>query len=56
MDTRAAQAMIRFGLGRKAAEALPADPAGWLAGQLDGPDPALLRPAPDTALCRTALR
>ncbi len=56
MDTRAAQAMIRFGLGRKAGEPLPADPIGWLARQLDGTDPALLRPAPDTVTGLTALR
>jgi uncharacterized protein (DUF1800 family) len=56
MDTRAVQAMIRFGLGRRATEALPNDPIGWLAGQLDGPDPALLRPAPDTVVGLTAIR
>lgn len=55
MDTRATQAMIRFGLGRKGDETLPADPTAWLAAQLDGPDPALLRPAPDTVVGLTAL-
>ena len=41
METRAAQAMIRFGLGRRANEPPPADPQAWLAGQLDGPDPGM---------------
>ncbi len=41
MDTKIAHAMIRFGLGRKGAEDLPADPQAWLARQLDGPDKAL---------------
>ena len=40
MDTRTAQALVRFGLGRRGTEPLPADPAAWLAGQLDGTDPA----------------
>jgi uncharacterized protein (DUF1800 family) len=56
MDTRAAQAMIRFGLGRRGEETLPADPQAWLAAQLAGPDPALRQPAPDTAVGLTALR
>lgn len=56
MDTRAAQAMIRFGLGRRGDEPAPADPAAWLAGQLHGPDPALARPAPDTVVGLTAVR
>ena len=38
MDNTAAQAMIRFGLGRRGAEPLPSDPAAWLRGQLAGPD------------------
>ncbi len=41
METRTAHALIRFGLGRKGAEPLPADPQAWLAQQLEGPDPAL---------------
>ena len=44
MDQRAAHAMIRFGLGRRGAEPAPADPRGWLAGQLDGPDAGLAAP------------
>ena len=49
MDMRAAQALIRFGLGRRGAEATPADPQAWLARQLDGPDPALATPGASTA-------
>lgn len=49
MDTRQAQALIRFGLGRKGAEPLPADPAAWLLRQLDGPDPYLATPGPSSA-------
>jgi len=56
MDTRAAHAMIRFGLGPRGGETLPTDPDSWLAAQLDGPDPALSIPAPDTAAGLTALR
>jgi uncharacterized protein (DUF1800 family) len=38
MDNHAAQALIRFGLGRRGTEPLPPDPAAWLRGQLAGPD------------------
>jgi uncharacterized protein (DUF1800 family) len=55
MDTRTAQALIRFGLGRRGEEALPADPAAWLLGQLAGPDPGLT-PAPATTSGLAALR
>ena len=34
MDTRAAHALVRFGLGRRGAEPLPADPARLALGQL----------------------
>jgi uncharacterized protein (DUF1800 family) len=37
-NTDAAQALIRFGLGRKGAESLPSDPRGWASAQLDGAD------------------
>ena len=40
MDTRTAQALIRFGLGRRGAEALPADPVAWLRAQVEGEDTA----------------
>ncbi len=52
MDTRSAQALIRFGLGRSGAAPLPADPIGWLDGQLDGPDPVL---ATQAASCTDGL-
>ena len=56
MDTRSAQALVRFGLGRRGNEPLPADPAEWLARQLDGPDPALASGGPSTADGLTAFR
>jgi uncharacterized protein (DUF1800 family) len=43
MDLITAQALVRFGLGRRASEPLPNDPPSWLAAQLRGPDPALTR-------------
>lgn len=44
MHARGLHAMNRFGLGRRGEEAIPVDPAAWLAAQLEGPDPALARP------------
>ncbi len=38
MDNHAAQALIRFGLGRRGSEPLPPDPAAWLRSQLAAPD------------------
>ncbi len=49
MDPRTAHSLIRFGLGRRGAEPLPADPRAWLAHQLDGPDLALAPPGPTSA-------
>ncbi len=43
MTRRAAIAAIRFGLGQRPGEALPADPTAWLAGQLR---PGLMPPLP----------
>jgi uncharacterized protein (DUF1800 family) len=56
MDIRTAQALVRFGLGRRAAEPLPSDPAGWLLDQLDQPDPARFDDSPTTAKGLAALR
>jgi uncharacterized protein (DUF1800 family) len=56
MDTNATQAMVRFGLGARANEAAPADPAAWLRRQITEPDPTRLDPAPSTAAGLTALR
>ncbi len=56
MDMRTAVALVRFGLGRRASEPLPADPDAWLAGQLDGPDAALSRLATCSAGGLAALR
>jgi uncharacterized protein (DUF1800 family) len=39
MDTRTAQALIRFGLGRRGSEPVPDDPAAWLRAQLATADP-----------------
>ncbi len=44
MDASTAAALIRFGLGRRGMQPLPADPSAWLGAQLDGVDPALARP------------
>ena len=49
MDLRTAQALIRFGLGRRGDEPLPSDPTQWLQGQLRQPDPTQLNPRPNTA-------
>jgi uncharacterized protein (DUF1800 family) len=56
MDVRTAQALVRFGLGRRGDEALPSDPDAWLSAQLHGPDPALIASAPSTLAGLTALR
>ena len=39
MQSSAAHALIRFGLGPRPSEPPPADPRGWLAAQLQAPDP-----------------
>jgi uncharacterized protein (DUF1800 family) len=56
MDTQTAQALVRFGLGRRASEPAPTDPARWLVGQLQGPDPARIASAPSTTKGLEALR
>jgi uncharacterized protein (DUF1800 family) len=56
MDTRTAQALVRFGLGRRGAEPLPPDPAAWLLDQLRQPDPTRLDDPPTTVKGLTALR
>ncbi len=51
METRSLQAAIRFGLGPRPDQPLPADTIAWLDGQLDGPDVPPLPagwPAPPT--------
>jgi uncharacterized protein (DUF1800 family) len=45
MEQRTAQALVRFGLGRRGGEPLPADPNAWLAAQLEGADPACAGPS-----------
>ena len=57
MDARTAQALIRFGLGRRGDEVLPDDPQAWLRAQLDGDDTAVFaRDLPTTADGLTVLR
>jgi uncharacterized protein (DUF1800 family) len=56
MDTRTAQALVRFGLGRRGSEPLPADPAQWLLEQLRQPDPTRFDDPPTTAKGLAALR
>lgn len=56
MDTRTAQALVRFGLGRRGVEPLPPDPAAWLLDQLRQPDPTQLDDPPTTAKGLAALR
>jgi len=56
MDSNTAQALIRFGLGRKGAEPTPDDPAGWLAAQVRGPDPADFSGLPSTSAALGILR
>jgi uncharacterized protein (DUF1800 family) len=56
MDPRTAQALIRFGLGRRGEEPLPSDPAVWLGDQLRQPAAPHIDPAPTTANGLDALR
>ena len=54
MDALAAQSLIRFGLGRRGQEPLPADPAAWLHGQLADSEPG--PPGPTVADGFAAIR
>jgi uncharacterized protein (DUF1800 family) len=56
MEILTAQALVRFGLGRRGGEPLPSDPAAWLLDQLQQPDPTRLDEPPTTAAGLTALR
>jgi uncharacterized protein (DUF1800 family) len=56
MDTNPIHAMVRFGLGRRAAEPLPADPIAWLLGQLRTADAPRTNPPPTTEAGLAALR
>ena len=56
MDTRTAQALVRFGLGRRGDETLPSNPSAWLLDQLQRPDPARFDDPPTTAKGLAALR
>jgi uncharacterized protein (DUF1800 family) len=56
MDIGTAQALTRFGLGRRGDEPLPSDPRAWLLTQLRQPDPARIDPFPTAADGLLALR
>ncbi len=57
MDTLTAQALIRFGLGRRGEEALPTEPVRWLQQQIEADDTAAFDPKlPTTADGLTVLR
>ena len=56
MDTQTLHALVRFGLGRRGSEPLPADPVAWLLRQLRDPDPPRIDPAPTTESGLAALR
>ena len=57
MDTLTAQAMIRFGLGRRGIEPLPAEPVRWLQQQVENDDEAVFdAKLPTTADGLTLLR
>lgn len=56
MDIGTAQALTRFGLGRRGDEPLPTDPQAWLLTQLRQPDPARIDPPPTAAEGLLALR
>ena len=53
---QAAHALARFGLGAKAGEQPPADPHGWLLGQLGPADPVAFTGVPDTTAALILLR
>jgi uncharacterized protein (DUF1800 family) len=56
MDQSSAHALIRFGLGRRGAEALPADPVAWLTRQITAPDQATFTDLPTTMAALIAIR
>src|ERR1700727_3139333 len=56
MDTRTAQALVRFGLGRRGTESLPTDPPPWLLDQLRQSDPTHWDDPPTTVTGMIALR
>ena len=56
MDLHTAQALIRFGLGRRGEEPLPSDPVAWLQAQVEGEDTAVFAGLPTAADGLTLLR
>lgn len=55
MDTATAHVLVRFGLGHRPSDPVPADPVAWLLAQLAAPDP-LAGAGPSTAEGLAALR
>jgi uncharacterized protein (DUF1800 family) len=51
-----AQAVRRFGFGRRGSEPLPDDVPGWLRSQLDAPDPLLSQTGPSIANAALVMR
>ena len=56
MDTATAQALIRFGLGRRGEEPLPTDPLAWLQAQVEADDVQFPANLPTSADGLTILR
>ena len=56
MDLATAHALVRFGLGRRASDPLPADPRAWLQMQLVGPGRPAIDPPATAAAGLEALR
>ncbi|HEY6431181.1 MAG TPA: DUF1800 domain-containing protein [Acetobacteraceae bacterium] len=56
MDITTAQALVRFGLGRRGSEPVPTDPHAWLRAQIRQPDPAADQPVPDLGAAMQGLR
>jgi uncharacterized protein (DUF1800 family) len=56
MDTRTAQALIRFGFGPRSGEAAPVNPEAWLLSQLRQPGASRVDPRPNSAEGLMAIR
>lgn len=56
MDLRTAHALVRFGLGRRPSEPLPADPAAWLLSQLQSDERPSFDSPPTAAAGLAAIR
>ena len=56
MNAQQAQALIRFGFGRRGNEPPPDDPVAWLKGQITSPDPSRFPDALSSGACLAAWR